>query len=225
MVRQFPRIRVEDTRRGHLRHLVAGVREAPVDCPSEDPQKARDLRLEFPHGPEAPVEGRVRPQEVVHNAQTVQEIERKCPGQALIVYLGEFGEQQAAKHAQFEAGSTREAVRLRDPVERLQVFPCPRRVPAQRGHRVIGQDPVEPMKAGGRRTGRIEGPVVFDDPLRHHSKVRSALPAGHGPLPARGTSAWRKGLSSDSVGRLSHPESSFTRRRCRPSWNALKQTS
>src|SRR5213076_527606 len=81
-----------------------------------DPQKARDLRLEFPHGPEAPVEGRVRPQEVVHNAQTVQEIERKCPGQALIVYLGEFGEQQAAKHAQFEAGSTREAVRLREPV-------------------------------------------------------------------------------------------------------------
>src|SRR5437773_998214 len=194
MVRELPCVGVEHPARGHLPDLVEGIREPSIHHLSEVPQKRRDSRLELRDRAEAPIEGRVVAQEVVDDVQPVQEIGRERMRQPLVLDFGEFRQEHASEDAEFQSGGTRQAIGPFEAGQGIEVLPGPGHIPVQRRGRVIRQDPIESMKPGCRGPGRIEGPMVLDDPFGQAAKVRDGR-SRQGVLPRRGSGLRSKRLA------------------------------
>src|SRR5438046_7871704 len=114
--------------------------------------------------------------------------------QLLVLYFGEFLKEQSSEDAEFQSGGTGPASGPFEAGQGIEVLPGPGHIPVQRRGRVIRQDPIESMKPGCRGPGRIEGPMVLDDPFGQSAKVRDGR-SRQGVLPRRGSGLRSKRLA------------------------------
>src|SRR6266571_5880887 len=160
---QLPRVRIEDSPRGHLAHLVERVGEAAIQGRAEVLQKPRDIGLQLCDRPHASVERRVVPQQVIHDIHSIQGVGREGPRPSTILDVGKLGQEHPPEDAELELRVRGEAVPPGEPIEGGEVPPDRLRKTPRGQSRVDGQPAIVRVQAGRGRERRVEPSIVAQD--------------------------------------------------------------